>query len=111
MIPTLFTASCLWQGPSDSEKIIYFSGTSKQEFTNVSLVDSEDSEYTSGTAFKLIGANSDDLGRVYKLSVADEVTLNTSSSVNFGIDDYKGYIVFESPISTTNVKFEVWILA
>jgi len=104
MIPTLFTASCLWQGPSDSEKIIYFSGTSKQEFTNVSLVDSEDSEYTSGTAFKLIGANSDDLGRVYKLSVADEITLNVSSSVNFGIDDYKGYIVFESPISTTNVK-------
>ena len=81
MIPTLFTASCLWQGPSDSEKIIYFSGTSKQEFTNVSLVDSEDSEYTSGTAFKLIGANSDDLGRVYKLSVADEITLNVSSSV------------------------------
>jgi len=30
MIPTLFTASCLWQGPSDSEKIIYFAGTSKK---------------------------------------------------------------------------------
>ena len=38
MIPTLFTASCLWQGPSDSEKIIYFSGTSKQEFTNVQTI-------------------------------------------------------------------------
>ena len=45
MIATLFTASCLWKGPNDSEEIIYFSGISKKKFTNVSLVDSLDSAY------------------------------------------------------------------
>ena len=68
MIATLFTASCLWKGPNDSEEKIYFSGVSKKKFTNVSLVDSLDSSYATGTAFKLVGTNSDDLGRVYNLS-------------------------------------------
>ena len=107
MIPTLFTASCLWKGPNDSEQVIYFAGTSKQVFNNVSLVDSEDSEYTAQTAYKLVGTESDDLHRVYKLKASDKVTLNVSSDITYGIDSYKGYIIFSSPITTTNVRAKI----
>jgi hypothetical protein len=92
MIPTLFTASCLWRGPNDSEQVIYFCGTSKQTFVNVSLVDSEDSEYTAQTAYKLVGTEPDDLNRIYKLKASDKIILNVSSSISYGIDSYKGYI-------------------
>ena len=104
MIPTLFTASCLWRGPNDSEQVIYFCGTSKQTFNNVSLVDSEDSEYTAQTAFKLVGTEPDDLNRIYKLKASDKITLNVSREISYGIDSYKGYIIFSSPISTANVR-------
>ena len=57
MVPTIFTASCSWNGPNDSEKILYLSGISKKKFTNISLVDSLDPAYTAGTAFKLVGTN------------------------------------------------------
>jgi hypothetical protein len=104
MIPTLFTASCLWRGPNDSEQVIYFCGTSKQTFNNVSLVDSEDSEYTAQTAFKLVGTEPDDLNRIYKLKASDKITLNVSREISYGIDSYKGYIIFSSAISTANVR-------
>ena len=103
MIATLFTASCLWKGPNDTEEKIYFSGISKKKFTNVSLVDSLDSSYATGTAFKLVGTNADDLGRVYKVSTQDEITLNISDQISYGVDDYNGYIVFDQAISSTNV--------
>ena len=104
MIATLFTASCLWKGPNDTEEKIYFSGISKKKFTNVSLVDSLDPAYSTGTAFKLVGTNADDLGRVYKVSTQDEITINISTSIEFGVDDYNGYLVFDQAISTTNVS-------
>ena len=107
MIATLFTASCLWKGPNDTEEKIYFSGISKKQFTNVSLVDSLDSSYATGTAFKLVGTNPDDLGRIYKVSTQDEISINVSSDINYGIDDYNGYIVFDQAISTTNVSVAV----
>ena len=103
MIPTIFTASCLWKGPNDSEKIIYFSGTSKQEITNVSLVDSLDNEYPEGTAYKLVGTNADDLGRVYDVTSADKITLNVSTNITYGIDDYKNLIIFDTAINVSNV--------
>ena len=102
MVPTIFTASCSWNGPNDSEKILYFSGISKKKFTNISLVDSLDPAYTSGTAYKLVGTNSDDLGRVYKVSSNDELFVN--SSVNYGIDSYKNYLVFETPIDSSVIN-------
>ena len=92
MVPTIFTASCSWKGPNDSEKILYFSGISKKKFTNISLVDSLDPAYTAGTAFKLVGTNSNDLGRIYKVSSNDELFVN--SSVNYGVDDFKNYLIF-----------------
>ena len=106
MVPTIFTASCSWKGPNDSEKILYFSGISKKKFTNISLVDSLDPAYTAGTAFKLVGTNSDDLGRIYKVSSKDELFVN--SSINYGVDDFKNYLIFETPIdgSTINVVLE-----
>lgn len=107
MIATLFTASCLWKGPNDSEEKIYFAGISKKKYTNVSLVDSLDSSYATGTAFKLVGTNSDDLGRVYKVSTQDEITINISSDINYGIDDYNGYIIFDQSITTTNVSVTI----
>ena len=107
MIATLFTASCLWKGPNDTEEIIYFSGISKKKFANVSLVDSLDSSYPTGTAFKLVGTNSDDLGRVYKVSTQDEISINISTDVNYGVDDYNGYLVFDQAISTTNVSVTI----
>jgi hypothetical protein len=107
MIATIFTASCLWKGPNDTEEKIYFSGISKKKYTNVSLVDSLDSSYTTGTAFKLVGTNSDDLGRIYKLSTQDEITINIASDINYGVDDYNGYLVFDEAISTTNVSVTI----
>lgn len=107
MIATLFTSSCLWKGPNDTEEKIYFSGISKKKFTNLSLVDSLDPAYTSGTAFKLVGTNSDDLGRVYKISTQDELLINVSSEVSYGVDDYNGYIIFDQAISTANVSATV----
>ena len=106
MVPTIFTASCSWKGPNDSEKILYFSGISKKKFTNISLVDSLDPAYSAGTAFKLVGTNSNDLGRVYKVSSKDELFVN--SSVNYGVDDFKNYLIFETPVdgSTINVVLE-----
>jgi hypothetical protein len=106
MVPTIFTASCSWKGPNDSEKILYFSGITKKRITNISLVDSLDPAYAAGTAFKLVGANSDDLGRVYKVNSQDELIVN--SSVNYGVDDYKSYLIFQTPIdaSTINVVME-----
>ena len=77
MVPTIFTASCSWKGPNDSEKILYFSGISKKKFTNISLVDSLDPAYTSGTAYKLVGTNSDDFGRIYKVNSKDELFINS----------------------------------
>ena len=102
MVPTIFTASCSWKGPNDSEKILYFSGISKKKVTNISLVDSLDPAYTAGTAFKLVGTNPDDLGRVYKVNSQDELTVN--SSVNYGVDDYKNYLIFETPISASTIN-------
>jgi hypothetical protein len=102
MVPTIFTASCSWKGPNDSEKILYFSGITKKRITNISLVDSLDPAYTAGTAFKLVGTNSDDLGRVYKVNSQDELTVN--SSVNYGVDDYKNYLIFETPISASTIN-------
>lgn len=102
MVPTIFTASCSWNGPDDSEKILYFSGISKKKFTNISLVDSLDPAYTSGTAYKLVGTNSDDLGRIYKVNAKDELFVN--SSVNYGIDDYKNYLIFETPVDNSIIN-------
>jgi hypothetical protein len=102
MVPTIFTASCSWKGPNDSEKILYFSGITKKRITNISLVDSLDPAYTAGTAFKLVGTNSDDLGRVYKVNSNDELTVN--SSVSYGVDDYKNYLVFSTPITASSIN-------
>ena len=90
MVPTIFTASCSWNGHNDSEKILYFSGISKKKFTNISLVDSLDPAYASRTAFKLVGTNSDDLGRVYKVSTQDEISINISTDVNCEVDVENG---------------------
>ena len=51
---TLYTASCKWRGPADSEKVIYYAGITQDKFTNLKLVDSYDSAYPSKTAFKFI---------------------------------------------------------
>jgi hypothetical protein len=107
MIPTIFTSSCLWKGPNDSEKIIYFAGVSKQEITNVSLVDSLDSEYPERTAYKLIGTNSNDLHRVYEITSADEITLNVSTNISYGIDDYKNLIIFDTAIDVSTVSAKI----
>jgi len=109
MIPTIFTASCLWKGPNDTEKIIYFAGTSKQEIQNVSLVDSLDNEYPEGTAFKLVGTNANDLGRIYDITSSDEITLNVSTDITFGIDDYKNLLIFDTPINVSNVSAKIEI--
>jgi hypothetical protein len=102
MVSTIFTSSCSWKSLNDTEKILYFAGISKKKFTNISLVDSLDPAYTSGTAFKLVGTNPDDLGRVYKVNTTDELFIN--SAVNYGVDDYKNYIIFETPIDSTGIN-------
>ena len=67
-----------------------------KKIINISLVDSLDPAYSAGTAFKLVGTNSDDLGRIYKVNLQDELIVN--SSVNYGVDDYKNYLIFQNSI-------------
>lgn len=102
MIPTIFTSSCSWKGPNDAEKILYFAGTSKRLINKVSLVDSLDPSYTAGTAFKLVGTNPDDLGRVYQINSNDVIAVN--STISFGVDDYKSYLVFATPLDTSGIS-------
>jgi len=91
---TLYTASCKWRGPADSEKVIYYAGITQDKFTNLKLVDSYDSAYPSKTAFKLVGTSSTDKDRIYSPTSLDTVILfGVDSTVPYGIDDDKNLLI------------------
>ena len=97
MSKTLFTASTTWQGPMDTEPVVYFGGITQNLNDNIILVDSYDSDYPAGTAFKLIGNSKNDLGRLYKPFSKDNIVLtNVPEDINYKIDDEKNLLIFPS---------------
>lgn len=95
MSKTFFTASSLWKGPDDKEKVVYFSGITQKRYSNLILEDSLDPDYPSGTAFKLIGNSENDLGRVYQPFSTDNLIIsNIPNTVSYGIDDDKNLVIF-----------------
>lgn len=106
MSRTMFTASSIWRGPDDAEKVVYFSGITQETFDNLLLVNSFDTDYPDNTAFKLIGTEDHDLSRIYKpLSTDSVVITNVSDEVTYGVDDNKNLIIFpeSSPLTEVDI--------
>lgn len=110
MSKTLYTASAIWKGPYDTEKVIYFSGITQKKFTDLKLVNSYDSSYSDNTAFKLVGTSDNDFDRIYEpYSIDNLILTNIDSSISYKIDDDKNLVIFPNtyPLSgteLTNIK-------
>jgi hypothetical protein len=103
MSSTLFTSSCKWQGPEDSEIIIYLAGTTQEVYLDLELVDSLDPDYTANTAFYFKGTESDILGRKIYPNSTDIITIiGVGESINFGVDDSKGLLIVDSNYPLSN---------
>ena len=101
---TLYTASCKWRGPSDSEKVIYYAGITQNKYTNLKLVDSFDDSYPDNTAFKLVGTSSNDKERIYEPSSDDTVVVfGIDSSITYGIDNDKNLLIFDENFPITDI--------
>lgn len=97
MSKTLYTAMTTWQGPDDSEEVVYLSGITQKVFKNLKLVNSFDPDYPDNTAFKLVGTSTSDLDRIYEPLSSDNLVLtNIDLSVSYGIDDDKNLLIFPS---------------
>lgn len=114
MSKTLYTASVLWKGPYDTEKVIYFSGITQNLHTDLKLVNSYDPDYPDNTAFKLVGTSENDFDRVYEPYSSDNLVLtNIDSSISYKIDDDKNLVIFPSTyplsgIELTNIKAKLY---
>jgi len=103
MSSTLFTSSCKWQGPEDSEIIIYLAGTTQEVYLDLELVDSLDPDYTANTAFYFKGTEPDILGRKIYPNSTDIITIiGVGESINFGVDDSKGLLIVDSNYPLSN---------
>ena len=99
MSNTLFTASCKWKGPEDSEELIYLSGTTQEIYDNLLLIDSLDPSYPANTAFYFRSTESDIFGRNIYPNSTDIVTVSgIDYSINFGIDDDKNLLIVSTPL-------------
>jgi len=102
MSKTLYTAMTTWQGPYDSEEVVYLSGITQKIYKNLKLVNSFDPDYPDNTAFKLVGTSSSDLDRIYEPLSSDNLVLtNVDTTVAYGIDDDKNLLIFpeSNPLS------------
>ena len=101
---TLYTASCKWRGPSDSEKFIYYAGITQNKYINLKLVNSYDQDYPDNTAFKLVGTSSNDKDRIYEPSSDDSlIVYGIDSSISYGIDNDKNLVIFDQNYPITDV--------
>lgn len=105
MSSTLFTASCKWQGPEDSEEIMYLGGTTQEVYDNLILVDSLDPDYPSATAFYFQATDPDILGRNIYPNSNDIITINNVGfSINFGVDNDKNLIIVDPNTPLQNIS-------
>lgn len=105
MSSTLFTASCKWQGPEDSEEIMYLGGTTQETYDNLILVDSLDPDYPSSTAFYFQSTEFDILGRNIYPNSNDIITINNVGyTINFGVDNDKNLIIVDPSTPLQNVS-------
>lgn len=101
---TLFTANCLWQGPEDSEKLIYLSGITSEYYTNLTLVDSLDPDYPANTAFYFKSLETDILGRNIYPNSTDIIEIQgIGYTINFGVDDDKNLLIVNQSTPLQNV--------
>lgn len=101
---TLYTASCKWRGPSDSEKFIYYAGITQNKHVNLKLVNSFDQNYPDNTAFKLVGTSDGDRDRVYEPSSDDSLIIyGIDSSISYGIDNDKSLVIFDENFPLTDI--------
>jgi len=95
MSKTLYTAMTTWQGPYDTEDVVYLAGITQKIYKNLKLVNSFDPDYPENTAFKLVGTSSSDFDRIYEPLSSDNLVLtNIDTSVAYGIDDDKNLLIF-----------------
>ena len=95
MNKTLYTAMTTWQGPYDSESVVYLAGITQKIYKNLKLVNSFDQDYPDNTAFKLLGTSSNDFDRIYEPLSTDNIILtNIDTTVAYGIDDDKNLLIF-----------------
>ena len=100
MSNTLFTASCKWKGPDDSEELMYLAGTTQEIYDNLLLIDSLDPDYPASTAFYFRSTESDIYNRNIYPNSTDIVTISgVDYSINFGIDDDKNLLIVESALT------------
>ena len=107
MSKTMFTASTLWQGPYDSEDVVYFAGITQKIYSQLKLVNSYDDEYPENTAFKLVGTTSSDFDRIYYPFSSDNLVIyNVNLSADYKIDDDKNLVIFpaEYPLSPDDLN-------
>lgn len=103
MSKTMFTASTLWQGPYDSEQVVYFAGITQKIFSNLKLENSYDTDYPENTAFKLVGTSNNDLNRIYYPYSTDNLVIsNVSLDADYKIDDDKNLVIFPSNYPLTS---------
>lgn len=108
MKKTLYTASALWQGPYDNEKVLFLSGITQNIYANLRLEDSFDPDYTQYCAFKLVGTNENDLGRIYKPRSSDNlVVTNIDDGISFGIDNDKNLIIFPEGYFQSQAEYQL----
>lgn len=102
---TLFTANCIWQGPEDSEKIIYLSGITSENYNDLLLIDSLDSNYPANTAFYFQSTQRDILGRKIYPNSTDIIEINgVGYTINYGVDDDKNLLIVDSSTPLQNVS-------
>lgn len=103
----LYTASTLWQGPYDTEEVIYYSGIDQKISDNLILENSYDPDYPENTAFYLVGNSSSDKYRRYEVYSSDNLIItNIDDDVNYGIDDDKNLVIFpeSNPLSVSDLQ-------
>lgn len=107
MSKTLYTAMTTWQGPYDTESVVYLAGITQKVYKNLKLVNSFDPDYPENTAFKLVGTSSNDYDRIYVPFSSDNLVLtNIDTTIAYGIDDDKNLLIFPEsyPLSETEAS-------
>ena len=82
MSNTLFTASCKWKGPEDTEELMYLSGTTQETYDNLLLVDSLDPNYPASTAFYFSATESDIIVPIIDAAITPVISDGIEFTVN-----------------------------
>ena len=105
MSNTIFNQSIVWKSKFDTEEMLYLIGITQTKYNLAYLEDSNDPDYASNTAYFLISQDAGSKNRKINLKQTDIITLTgIDGTLNFGIDDSKGLLIFDplSPITNSS---------